>query len=346
MESIEILNVPNWIENSDFIKQFRIDYPDENLVIPQEKEYLIYEYPNQIQTIEECVKILETMRYFGIDEFKNIDTIILDLYLFLKYNEYKYNIVEEYNIFKILYRNIINYNDYDTDYLKNGFLLELILMDKQGIQIQNNRCSSAAKYGHVDILRYYHVNGEQIIDNDCKVSAENGNLDCLKYCHNNGCKMEDDICLYAARKGHLNCLIYAHENGCKFTKHISSNISYRGKLECLKYVHEHGGSWNEITPKLAAEKGHLNCLIYAYEHQCPWDKETCTAAAKGGHFECLVYAHERGCPWDEETSYGAYDGCAISTMGGPTGYYDNSHLKCLKYLIENNCPGSEQYNLN
>ncbi len=48
----------------------------------------------------------------------------------------------------------------------------------------------------------------------CKYAAKNGHLECLKYAHLNGCSWNEDTCLEAAKNGHLECLKYAHENHC------------------------------------------------------------------------------------------------------------------------------------
>ena len=72
----------------------------------------------------------------------------------------------------------------------------------------------AAKNGHLDCLKYAHVNGWPWDKNVCVMAAKNGHLDCLKYAHVNECPWDRDTCTMAARNGHINCLNYAHENGC------------------------------------------------------------------------------------------------------------------------------------
>ena len=43
-------------------------------------------------------------------------------------------------------------------------------------------CNNAAKYGHLEVLKYLHENGCP-----CTEAARNGKLNCLKYLHENGC---------------------------------------------------------------------------------------------------------------------------------------------------------------
>ena len=52
----------------------------------------------------------------------------------------------------------------------------------------------------------------------CDEAAYNGHLDCLKYAHLNGFQWDKDTCSLAAYNGHLDCLKYAHEKSYFFLK--------------------------------------------------------------------------------------------------------------------------------
>ena len=119
----------------------------------------------------------------------------------------------------------------------------------------------------------------------CSSAARYGHLECLKYAHENGCPWNDWTCRYAAADGHLGGLKYAHENGCRWGTWTCSQAALYGYLECLKYAHENRCPWNEQTCFEAAVRGHLECLKYARENGCPWDKWTCSGAAREGHLE-------------------------------------------------------------
>ena len=51
-------------------------------------------------------------------------------------------------------------------------------------------------------------------------AAKYGHLECLKYAHENGCPWDEVTCSEAAENGHLECLKYAHENGCPWDEEM------------------------------------------------------------------------------------------------------------------------------
>ena len=132
----------------------------------------------------------------------------------------------------------------------------------------------------------------------CERAAKYGHLECLKYAHENGCPLKSWVCAIAASRGHLECLQYAHEKGCPWDYMTTMMAAELGRLECLKYAHVNGCPWRENTCSEAARNGHLECLKYAHVNKCPWDYRTCMHAAKYGHLKCLKYAYENGCPYE------------------------------------------------
>ena len=49
------------------------------------------------------------------------------------------------------------------------------------------------------------------------IAAKFGHLDILKYLHENGAPWNSWTCFYARENNHLECLNYAKENGCPDT---------------------------------------------------------------------------------------------------------------------------------
>ena len=211
---------------------------------------------------------------------------------------------------------------------------------------------------------------------NCEQAAAAGHLECLKYYHLNGCDdiQNKNICAEAAKNGHLECLKYAHYNRFSWYRDTCHNSASKGHLDCLKYAHKNGCPWNEETCKFAVTNGHFECFAYAVENNCPWDKkecleiaiekndqdiikyieieiqefteypirylrdrvdkgypaknrgyydeELCEQAAKKGFLDILQYLHENGYSWNWKTCKNAAK---------------NGHLKCLKYAGENDC---------
>jgi hypothetical protein len=179
-----------------------------------------------------------------------------------------------------------------------------------------NYCHEAAAEGDLIELKKMHQHGlplfwypEEEYRDDYKLctieAARYGHLDCLKYAHENGCEWNSDLIAYAAKNGHLDCLRYAFENGCQTSEYTTASAAEGGNLDCLRYVHENGCEWDSFTSSEAAENGHLDCLRYMHENGCEWNKSTTFSAAENGHLDCLKYAHENGCEWDEKSTSNA-----------------------------------------
>ena len=223
---------------------------------------------------------------------------------------------------------------------------------------------TAAKYGHLDILKYGCENGHNVDKKDCSyIAIENGNLECLKYLWEENFKqpviistmlamaasyghldclkylhsMIGDICIYsahaayaAARGGRIDCLSYLMDSGAPKSELICSGAAMSGNLDCLIYVRSIGCEWSEDTCTSAANEGNLNCLQYARQGGCPWNEDVYLWAARHGYLHILKYAHENGCPWHPST-------CLWATMNG--------QLECLMYAHMHGAPIKHYDNL-
>jgi hypothetical protein len=67
-------------------------------------------------------------------------------------------------------------------------------------QIKPNRDQVAllAKYGHLEVLKWAHLNGCPWDEITCSRAAENGHLEVLQWLRQNGCPWNEDTCRYAA----------------------------------------------------------------------------------------------------------------------------------------------------
>jgi hypothetical protein len=74
-------------------------------------------------------------------------------------------------------------------------------------------CISAAKYGHIDCLKY-SLKKDSIWDEDvCTIAANGGKLECLKFLHENGCPW--DVIEICEDCHHPNCRDYVIEENNK-----------------------------------------------------------------------------------------------------------------------------------
>ena len=52
----------------------------------------------------------------------------------------------------------------------------------------------------------------------CERAARYGHLEVLKWARANGCPWDEDTCFFAAQGGHLEVLQWARANGCRWDK--------------------------------------------------------------------------------------------------------------------------------
>jgi ankyrin repeat protein len=228
-----------------------------------------------------------------------------------------------------------------------------------GCPVNELACACAAKYGHLECLKYLHEVAKAPWDLDWRtawMAAENGHLHILEYLvERKFDDFDDDACAFAAENGHLNCLKYLHEvakapwdsrtaswaakNGhlhileylveCKFDyfdEKACYDAAENGHLDCLKYLHEVAKApWDERTAHKAAYNGHLHILEYLVERKFDYfDERACTCAAMKGHLDCLKFLHEVAkVPWGSSAVRYAHE------------YH---HPECLQYLLDNDCP--------
>ena len=139
-----------------------------------------------------------------------------------------------------------------------------------GYMLSNETIKSAAKFGNLDVLKYF--------------------FDKTKY------ELYRYASEYAALGGHLEVLKWLHANNCLWDAWTCEHAARGGYLEVLKWLRINDYSWDTWTCSNAAKSGHLNVLKWARENGCPWDEDTCAMAAQGGHLEIVKWARENGCP--------------------------------------------------
>jgi len=65
--------LPEWIESSEFIRQYRNDYPNEDI---QLSERLVFDIPQGELGEADTIRILECCRFFGINDWTIFSQIV------------------------------------------------------------------------------------------------------------------------------------------------------------------------------------------------------------------------------------------------------------------------------
>jgi len=198
---------------------------------------------------------------------------------------------------------------------RSGNLEVFDLLHKFGCQFTNCAYNTAARYGHVDIIKWLKEKNIPMNHNMvCVGAAENGHFEILKWLltfdDGNGIdqeiylRLDPIVCAYAAKGGQFEILKWLVERGCPISSHSCVNAAANGHLEILQWLHEKNGL--ELTVdacNFAVRNGHIEILKWLLQNECPWDDRSCTDAAKNNHLEILKWLHENGCPINYEAAY-------------------------------------------
>ena len=133
-------------------------------------------------------------------------------------------------------------------------------------------------------------------------AAKYGHLKVLKYAHENGCRWDKWTCSYAAQFGYLEILKYLHENGCSWTEEKSSLKSIEDNfLVAFKHNLENPLVYRNTKYLLSAHEN-TEILQYLKNQECLWSPQTCSVVYKTGNLEMIKYLCENGCPWNHKLS--------------------------------------------
>jgi hypothetical protein len=292
-----------WIENSGFYCQFKIDFPGEEPEIDPER---LFEFPKL--TDDNIEKVLDNIRYFDVNDPK----ILKPTFLYLSKSKLRNDLIEEFpELIREFYKSYGRPN-MRQDIIDDDFI-NFKIMHESGREINNRTALIAVEFNRPKFLEYIVQNYRY--DSEKEKIKLTSHLDATPYY----------LTYKTAFYGRLECLKILFDNNILTyipnDPDICTEAVKNGHLDCLKYLYEIGCSGDEKTCAFAAKNGHLDCLIYLHENECPWDGWTCFYASVHGHLDCLKYAHEKGCPCKETTRDRTRE---------------ENKLDCLNYLIENN----------
>ena len=134
----------------------------------------------------------------------------------------------------------------------------------------------AGSIGNLEMVKYCVANGcpvdEWTCAPACTYAAKYGHLECLKYLHEEvKAPWNSYTAAAAAQKGHLHILEYLVERKYdQFDDFACRRAAEKGHLDCLKFLHETAKApWNERAVWAARHHNHSECLRYLLDNDCP-----------------------------------------------------------------------------
>mmetsp|Transcript_33760 Transcript_33760/g.107230 ORF Transcript_33760/g.107230 Transcript_33760/m.107230 type:complete len:269 (-) Transcript_33760:183-989(-) len=125
-------------------------------------------------------------------------------------------------------------------------------------------------------------------------ASAGGHLDALRYMHVEGCPLDEDVCRAAARRGHLDVLRWARGEECPWDEDTFVAAGERGDVTMLQWLLDEGCPWDGEMVERAARNGHLEALQWAWAQQgCPINKvQVCRKTLESGHRHILEWARK------------------------------------------------------
>lgn len=371
MISIRKLDVPSYLQDSEFYRSLQDDEEDDAITIPSD----CMKMHDTVQSNEDLRFILMTLRFWMAD---SICDSVLRYALSQSLGSFEHVLSEFSHDFPALqYIERIKLGAPVACSIESGAVEFVEYFLNLGHPWPVDACDIASKVGNVSMLL-------RAIDAGCLISevasfhaAFNGHIHCLQTLHERGAYWDSEIIALAARGGHLDCVQYAHENGCTWPDGLCDIIAGVGNIAMLEYAIQSGCTISPLATFHAASNGHLECLMLLHQNGASWDEHITTVAGKKGHLSCLRYAHENGCPWPNEAiviilemgdvamlDYAIRAGSTVSkyatvqaARGGhlnclmllhengahwdeatTTAAAEEGHIHCLQYAHENGCP--------
>jgi len=136
--------------------------------------------------------------------------------------------------------------------------------------------SNAAEQGNLEMIKYCVTNGcpvdEWTCAPACAQAAKYGHLECLKYLHEEvNAPWNAHTAAWAALKGHLHILEYLVEREYdQYDEYACANAATNGHSDCLKYLHETAKApWDSCAVQDAHKDNQPECLQYLLDNDCP-----------------------------------------------------------------------------
>lgn len=174
-------------------------------------------------------------------------------------------------------------------------------------------CSSAAIYGHLEILQYakQHSKEQPWSYHTCNNAAGNGHLEILKYA-STVIPLDQRVYDVAVRYGQIEIIDYLHSLRYRPTESTLLEATFAGNLEIIKYVFDSDS---------------MDTILFFLKDSDIYD--ICDVAAEYGHFEVMKYLHDCGFPLTRKTLRSVLIGAAKKL------HSEEQYLEIIKYLHTN-----------
>jgi hypothetical protein len=169
-----------------------------------------------------------------------------------------------------------------SDWTERDFCLEVAQTNKLELlewAREEKKCewngktiNAAAGQGNLEMIKYCVANECPLDVRACAEAARYGHLEILKYLREEVKAPWDlNTAICAALNGHLHIFEYLVER--KFDKYdvwACECAAEKGHLDCLKYLHETAKApWDEDALYFAHENNHTECVQYLLDNNCP-----------------------------------------------------------------------------
>ncbi len=140
---------------------------------------------------------------------------------------------------------------------------------------------AAMSCGDLDEVRaHYSLSRADACDDTtrCSLAAYYGQLRILKWLRANGYGWNENTCRYAARYGYMHVLQWAHEHGAPWSELVCEDAVHGCELEVLKWLRANGCPWDKTTCM-----SQTNNSIFAWisSGAGDWGTHTKSAAPRG-----------------------------------------------------------------
>jgi len=132
--------------------------------------------------------------------------------------------------------------------------------------------NAAARQGNLEMVKYCVANECPIGTMACERAAKYGHLEVLKYLREEvKAPWDSSTAVCAAQSGHLHILEYLVERKYdKYSVHACEFAAMNGHLDCLKYLHESAKApWDSRAVREAHKKNQPECVQYLLDNNCP-----------------------------------------------------------------------------
>jgi len=109
-----------------------------------------------------------------------------------------------------------------------------------GRELKEHDTKSTAELGYLSTLQHLLIQGRLDKTEVCTTAAKGGHFDVLKWLRENGCPWDLGTCMMVVNGDHLDVLKWLHENGCPWNETTTLAAQMKGKFDILAWARANG----------------------------------------------------------------------------------------------------------